>query len=107
MKSAAKIERHYAVLLDDVATIEVGLIEFPEYAAAELRMDSDYRNPRKTLFLSSAKGSFLQIIMHICGGGVCVSVCLLLVKWNFIVFRDVDSSVLSRLRLLASVEILL
>ncbi|GFP89585.1 hypothetical protein PHJA_001102200 [Phtheirospermum japonicum] len=35
MKSVMEVERHYAVLLDDVVAIEVGLIEFPAYAAAE------------------------------------------------------------------------
>ncbi|GFP92188.1 hypothetical protein PHJA_001362900 [Phtheirospermum japonicum] len=46
MKSAAEVETHYAILLDDVAAIEVGLIEFPEYAAAEdgLRLSEPQKN---------------------------------------------------------------
>ncbi|KAG8365168.1 hypothetical protein BUALT_Bualt18G0076300 [Buddleja alternifolia] len=31
-KSAAEVAQHYAVLLDDVAAIEAGLIDPPEYA---------------------------------------------------------------------------
>ncbi|GFQ03064.1 transcription factor divaricata [Phtheirospermum japonicum] len=47
-KSAAEVERHYAVLLDDVAAIEAGLIEFPEYAAAEdgLLSSEPQKNPK-------------------------------------------------------------
>ncbi|GFQ03908.1 phosphatase impl1 chloroplastic [Phtheirospermum japonicum] len=110
------------VLWDDVAAIEVGLIEFQAYAVAEdgLRSSEPQKNSffeqisdddddhylfgriyvilrfrfsilcsvQKVAFLrlpctymvESAKGSFLAIIMHICGGE-------LLVKWTFIVFR--------------------
>ncbi|KAL7130749.1 hypothetical protein ABFS83_13G155000 [Erythranthe nasuta] len=35
-KSAAEVERHYAVLLDDVTAIEAGLIQSPEYADTSL-----------------------------------------------------------------------
>ncbi|CAA0814031.1 Duplicated homeodomain-like superfamily protein [Striga hermonthica] len=46
-KSAAEVERHYALLLDDLAAIEAGLIELPEYSAAEdaFRPSEPLKNP--------------------------------------------------------------
>ncbi|KAL0328579.1 UNVERIFIED_CONTAM: Transcription factor DIVARICATA [Sesamum calycinum] len=46
-KSAPEVETHFAVLLDDVAAIEAGLIELPEYMWR--RLGSGHRNPSKTL----------------------------------------------------------
>ncbi|KAL6544570.1 hypothetical protein OROMI_023432 [Orobanche minor] len=47
-KSAAGIEQHYAVLLDDVAAIEAGMIELPEYAAGEngILRSEHLKNPK-------------------------------------------------------------
>lgn len=40
-KSAAEVERHYAVLLDDVAAIEAGRIELPAYSEKEVARSSE------------------------------------------------------------------
>ncbi|KAI3456787.1 hypothetical protein Pfo_013450 [Paulownia fortunei] len=40
-KSAAEVEQHYAVLLDDVRAIEAGLIESPEYADKDVSRSSE------------------------------------------------------------------
>lgn len=40
-KSAAEVERHYAVLLDDVAAIEAGRIEPPAYAEKDVVRSSE------------------------------------------------------------------
>ncbi|KAL2245195.1 transcription factor DIVARICATA-like [Sesamum indicum] len=40
-KSAAEVEQHYAVLLDDVTAIEAGLIESPEYVERDAPRSSE------------------------------------------------------------------
>ncbi|KAG8380605.1 hypothetical protein BUALT_Bualt03G0103500 [Buddleja alternifolia] len=46
-KSAAEVEQHYVVLLDDVTAIEAGLIDSPEYADKNvLRLSEPQNNPK-------------------------------------------------------------
>ncbi|KAI3466399.1 hypothetical protein Pfo_023062 [Paulownia fortunei] len=46
-KTAAEIEQHFAVLLDDVAAIQAGLIELPEYADKDgFRSSEPQKNPK-------------------------------------------------------------
>ncbi|KAK6154492.1 hypothetical protein DH2020_008740 [Rehmannia glutinosa] len=46
-KSAAEVEQHFAVLLDDVAAIEAGLIDLPEYSGKDgFRSSEPQKNPK-------------------------------------------------------------
>lgn len=46
-RSVAEVEQHFAELLDDVAAIEAGSIELPEYAIKDgLRSSETQRNPK-------------------------------------------------------------
>ncbi|KAK6133050.1 hypothetical protein DH2020_033205 [Rehmannia glutinosa] len=46
-KSAAEVEQHFAVLLDDVAAIEAGLIDLPEYAGKDgFRSSEPQKSPK-------------------------------------------------------------